>query len=339
MPLRLFILAVVSLLIAGCASEQKLDRGVVVQEARLEAGVYFTDDGERLPFRAYAAGPNPRAIVVALHGFNDYSRFIEDAARYFALAGIYTVAYDQRGFGLSTGRGRWHGTDALVRDLRTFLSLVRKDYPMVPLFVLGESMGGAVASKALADGSESLVDGVILSSPAVWSRDAMPWYQRAGLWLLVRIAPAMTLSGKGVRIEPSDNMPMRIELSRDPLVIKESRVDALAGLVDLMDDAVASLPRLRQRMLFLYGERDEVIPAKPVIRVLEAMSEGFSSDTTFSLYSRGYHMLLRDMQRQVVQQDVAAWIIRRATRLPSGEDIDRVSMIERLSGNIERLKK
>src|SRR3546814_13687678 len=62
-----------------------------------------------------ADGP-PAAIILALHGFNDYSRSFEAPAAYWADRGIATYAYDQRGFGQTPHRGLWPGAARLIAD-------------------------------------------------------------------------------------------------------------------------------------------------------------------------------------------------------------------------------
>ncbi len=304
-------------LLSACAPQFGVQR-TEVRTPALNSSYFEASDGTRLPLRTYASGPHPKAIVIALHGFNDHSGFIDEAARHYASQGIHTVAYDQRGFGAAPGRGEWAGEAALVDDLLTMAALTRQQYPDVPLYVLGESMGAAVAAVALADAPAARVDGVILSAPAVWSRDFMPWYQRLALAVAARIAPTMTLSGKGVRITPSDNLEMRIALARDPLVIKETRIDGLYGLTDLMDRARSAVTRLRHRTLILYGIRDEVIPKKPLIGLLESMpAQQGPQHFRFALYPNGYHMLQRDLQRAVVWDDVVTWALYTDRPLPS----------------------
>ena len=72
-------------------------------------------DGAELPLRSWLpqAGP-PDAVLVALHGFNDYSNFFDGPGRWLAGRGIASYAYDQRGFGGAPHRGLWAGTEALA---------------------------------------------------------------------------------------------------------------------------------------------------------------------------------------------------------------------------------
>ena len=60
-------------------------------------------------------------------------------------------------------------------------------------------------------------------------------------------------------------------LGRDPLVIKETRVDTIYGLVDLMDAALAAAPRLDAPMLVMYGAHDEIVPRPPIRRFVGAL--------------------------------------------------------------------
>jgi alpha-beta hydrolase superfamily lysophospholipase len=210
----------------------------------------------------------------------------------------------------------WAGEEAYADDLKAFVAQARLRHPGVPLYVLGESMGGAVAIVALAAGP-ALVDGLILAAPAVWGRATMPWYQRALLDTLAYTAPSLRLTGSGLKIKPSDNIEMLRALGRDPLVIKATRVDAMYGLTNLMGAALQSAGALQVETLVLYGERDQIIPREPVKQMLAAMP---SAQTRTAFYSDGYHMLLRDLQAEKPWQDIAAWIDNHAAPLPSGAD-------------------
>lgn len=287
--------------------------------APLETGAIFvTADGVRLPVRTYPASSSPRTVLLALHGFNDHSGFIDDAARHFAAAGIETIAYDQRGFGGASDRGRWGGAAAMVEDFLAVLRDVRARHPGLPVVVLGESMGAAVVAVALKTQPRAEVAGVILASPAVWSRATMPWYQRFGIWVGAALTPGLTLHGPSFGIHPTDNVAVREALAKDPRVIHQTRLDALSGLTDLMDQAAIALPAIRQRTLLLYGLRDAMMPRRPLIGLFEHWPANPPSNLRFALYPDGYHLLMRDQQRQRVWDDVLVWLQQPQQALPSG---------------------
>ena len=197
-------------------------------------------------------------------------------------------------------------------DLVDALAAARARFPGVPVFALGESMGGAVLLSELAEPDPPKLDGVILVAPAVWSRSDMPPSYRVVLWLTAHTMPSLTVSGRGVvHIWPSDNIPMLRAYSHDPLVQKVTRADAVWGLAGLMDEARHAPEHLGPTppMLFLYGKSDQVIPAGPTEAVLKALGARVEARR----YERGYHMLLRDLDGPIIWQDILDWIGRRRT--------------------------
>jgi acylglycerol lipase len=284
---------------------------------------FTTTDGLTLPLRKWLPQGEPKAVILALHGFSDYSNAVDTPAKLWAARGIATYAYDQRGFGGAPGRGLWPGSEALTTDAVTAATLLRRMYPGKPLYLLGQSMGGAVAILA-ATGATGIrpapVDGVILSAPAVWTRDSMQFLPRMALWAGVRMFPGWVLTGESLHILASDNIPMLIALGKDPMVIKGARVDTLYGLVDLMDRTIEAAPALKAPMFLMYGAHDAVIPADPVRAFVAALPADRSQSDRFGYYQHGYHMLLRDLEGPRVAADVASWVLDRATALPSHAD-------------------
>jgi alpha-beta hydrolase superfamily lysophospholipase len=260
------------------------------------------------------------AVVIALHGFNDYSNFFDGAGRFLADRAIASYAYDQRGFGASPSRGLWPGSDVLMADLRAAIAAVRALHPGAPLYLFGESMGGAVVMTLMAEPRPPAVDGVILAAPAVWGRRSMPWYQTMALWMAVRTFPGSRVSGAGLGIQASDNTEMLRALGHDPMVIKGTRVDAVWGLVNLMDQAMAAAAALDGRLLILYGERDQLIPAGALAEMLARLPGEGTGQRRFALYAEGWHMLTRDLQAETVWRDIDGWIADPDTPLPSGAD-------------------
>ena len=89
------------LLLGGCAANFQPMGTAIVQPALTDHSL-IAADGFELPLRSWLpTDGKPRAVVVALHGFNDYSNAFDGAGRRFADQGIATYAYDQRGFGQS----------------------------------------------------------------------------------------------------------------------------------------------------------------------------------------------------------------------------------------------
>ncbi len=258
-----------------------------------------------------ADGP-PRAVILALHGMSDYSNAFDGPARQWAKSGITTLAFDQRGFGAGPNPGLWAGSAVMRNDLSDFVAAARARYPGVPLFALGESMGGAVLLSALVQPDPPALSGVILVAPAVWSRSDMPLLYRVALFAAAHLVPGLILSNNAasnvVTIIPSDNIEMLRALGRDPLFQKQTRADALFGLVNLMDEARAAPKQITvppPPILLLTGLKDMVIPRDAT----DGAIADLGPRAEVRRYDNGYHMLLRDLEGPKVNADVADWVL------------------------------
>lgn len=320
-------LLVACLTLAVCAPH--IERaGLRTASPVLGAKYIVTGDGAQLPLRIWQAENTPIAVVLALHGFNDYSKSFEEPASFWAKRGITTYAYDQRGFGEAPHPGRFASAETLVEDLVTASQLLKARHPELPLYILGESMGAAVIMAAHGGNDPSSVnrsaldrqigDGIILAAPAVWGRSTMNPFMRATLWIGAHTIPWLKVSGRGLKIRPSDNIEMLRGLARDPLIIKETRIDALYGLVNLMDAALAAAPHLKGRSLILYGAGEELIPGRSIDSLVQRLPK--NSNRRIAHYAKGFHLLLRDLGAAEVYGDVAAWITMPDAPLPSGAD-------------------
>jgi acylglycerol lipase len=315
------LLLLVTGLLAACAPTVQ-EAGPPVETPVITGDRLTMADGETLPLRSWLPpdGQPPRAVILALHGFNDYSTAFEDPAPGWAAAGIATYAYDQRGFGATRQPGIWAGEEQLIDDLRTAVGLIRERHPGTPFYLLGESMGGAVVMAAMTEAAPPEADGLILVAPAVWGRKTQGFFQSAALWVATHIIPWMRFTGQDLDIQPTDNMEVMRRMSRDPLVLKATRIDAINGLVNLMDRAYDAAPRLHARALVLYGSKEQVMPADAVLAALRRLPPESADERRIAVYPKGYHMLLRDLQADVVRADVLAWLADPASPLPSGAD-------------------
>lgn len=325
----LIVLVVAGGLPAGCATPRVHAPEGVFVPPRLQAEALAMQDGYRLPLSRWgpAESNRIRAVLLALHGFNDYANAFSGVGGYLAEQGVLTYAYDQRGFGRTADPGHWPGTDRLIADLETSVRLLGMRHPRLPIFVLGESMGGAVVLASRVD-----VAGVVLIAPAVWSRDRMNPLQRLALWTAAHTFPGLEVNGNGLRLYPSDNMEMLREYSADPWVLKETRIDGLWGVTNAMDRAVVAIERVVVPTLILYGENDKIIPKRPYCALVRDLPVG-APQVRLALYKDGWHMLTRDRQGERVLADIATWLTDWRAPLPSGEEAARGDdRIRRLCG-------
>lgn len=284
------------------------------------AGEWFVSfDGARLGLTVWSPQDEgwtgaPWAAIVALHGMSEHSDAFWRAGPYWASQGIIVYAFDQRGFGRSPQRGVWPGAALMRRDLTAALVAARARHPDAVLAVVGQSMGGAVALSADAASSAPLADRIIATAPAV---RRTPFVQRVPLWFASRLGgPTAVEPPKRIarRIQASDNIEALRRNGRDPLYLRDTRFDTLAGLVALMDEAALARAGRRTPLLVLHGDNDQLVARAAVERVAARLGPC----TRTGSYRDGWHMLLRDLQAETVWRDIVAFVRDPAAPAPSG---------------------
>lgn len=309
------------LLVGSCAPKVQEAGPAKISPALAEAS-FTTADGANLPIKSWIPDEDISAIIIAVHGMNDYKNAFAFPGSWWRMQGILTIAYDQRGFGETEEIGVWPGQELMRRDLATLVTLVKDKYPETPLYLLGESMGGAVVLTSVASQDFPEVSGVILSAPAVWGWGSMNIFYEALLRAAAHTFPDTKLTGRGLGVQASDNISVLRNLGSDPLFIKGTRIDAIYGLVDLMDNAYKSAEELDLPALLLYGANDELVPKEPV----EEMARKLPADANIVIYPDGWHMLMRDLQAPIVWLDIASWVKKRT--VPSGYRITSLPLFE-----------
>ncbi len=316
---RIVAAVLVILSLAACAPlVQRAGRpDLAFQGPRLEPTVFVSFDGARLGLQHWEPQGDPWAVIVGVHGMNDYANTFHLAAPWWAGQGIATYAYDQRGFGRSPGRGIWAGRELMNEDLRTIVALLRQRYPHALIAVAGVSMGGAVAIDAFASDRPPAADRLVLLSPAVWGWSDQPITNKAALWLAAHTLRGVVIKPPGFLLEKirvSDNIEELRRMGADPLLIWGARPDALYGLMETMQHGWRETGQVRVPAIYLYGAHDDIIPPKPALQAAGRLPPG---DRT-AYYANGYHLLLIDLQAPRVWADVASFIRDPAAPLPSG---------------------
>jgi alpha-beta hydrolase superfamily lysophospholipase len=109
----------------------------------------------------------PKAAIVCLHGLGLENRAFFSTANELNKRGYIVYALDVRGFGSWT---QTKGLETLdysraLTDIANVVQVIKKENPTLPIFILGESMGGAIALRAGGQ-LQDVVDGVIASVPS-----------------------------------------------------------------------------------------------------------------------------------------------------------------------------
>lgn len=317
---RLLAALVAVLMLAACAPMQLQQAGqppLGFPGPHLEADAVVSFDGARLGLSRWDSPDEPWAVIVGVHGMNDYANAFHLAAPWWASQGVTTYAYDQRGFGRSPQRTIWAGDELMIEDLRTVTALVQQAHPHALIVVAGESMGGAIAAQAFASDRPPPAHRLVLLAPAVWGWREQPLPYRTVLWFAANLTPGKVYEPPRwltSRISPTDNREELIAMGRDPLMVWGARSDTLYGLVSTMARGSEAVGRAAVPTLYLYGAHDQIIPENAALQAVK----GLKPTDRSAYYSKGWHLLTRDRQGPVVWRDILAFLRDPQATLPSG---------------------
>jgi acylglycerol lipase len=272
---------------------------------------------------------SPRATVALLHGLAEHAGRYEALAARLNAAGIELVAVDLRGHGRSPGRRtRVASIDEYLLDVEALLDAVcrrphnpdsldsanRPEHES-PLFLMGHSMGGAIAALFAIERHHTFASrnrplaGLILSSPALAPGRDVPQWKIAASRLISRIWPSFP----AMKVEPA-------LLSRDPPVVEANRRDSLvhhgsvpartgAEILVAMERIERGRAALRLPVLVYHGSDDKL--TEPEGSRLFAAHVG-SPDCTLTIYEGSYHETMNDLDRERVIDALIGWIAERS---------------------------
>ncbi|MEE3320648.1 MAG: alpha/beta fold hydrolase [Pseudomonadota bacterium] len=279
-------------------------------------------------------GPNePRGVVLLLHGTIAHSGFYSPMATFFSSRGFAVFGIDLRGWGQSQGYGR-NGVignyDEYLLDLRSAYQEVITRYPDAPLYLQGESMGGAIALLSQIEDTVE-VDGLILNAPAVrpglsFGPVSSPhWVSNMGLWTLSqpgKLFPNMPALYHGKLME---HMGIGLLLKKeeyqqafhdDPFAThKALPFSYFTGLQDATTRIEKGLDQVTAPVLIQQGTRDVLVPVKSSEFTLEHLG---SEDKTLLRYEKITHATLHDRRREEIWGDIISWL---EARLPEDDAV------------------
>jgi acylglycerol lipase len=240
-----------------------------------------------LYYQYWLPSSNQRAILLIAHGFAEHSGRYNNLVDYFVPRGLAVYALDHRGHGKSDGaRVKVDRFSDYVNDLKIYFDLVRKDNPGKKIFLVGHSMGSAIA----------------LLYTSIYQNEL------AGL---VTSGGGIDKPGSQSTLPQTEGQPLGTSfLSRDPEVIKAYENDPLVyrgpiptGLRGMMSEIsnVATIIKIPTLIMagnaVADGTRSQVL--------FESLG---SKDKTLKLYDGLRHEIFNEPEHIQVINDMAVWL-------------------------------
>ena len=299
--------------------------------------VLISDDGHRMYTYIFIPDSKPKGIVQIVHGLGEHAGRYKEFAEKLNEAGFLVCADDHRGFGRSTVSkdqighiADEKGHELIIEDLRHLMVNTKADYPNIPYFMFGHSMGSFLTRGFLIKYYKDL-DGAIIMG----TRGKMKGIENFGKTIAnfqksifggrkrAHLLDKLSVGGYGKKFFPKENSDLAW-LTSDKEEIKKvqedeyfadkpASIETYIQMFELIDkisnkDNYSSMNK-DFPILLISGDKDPVGDMGKGVKWVYDMykSLGFK-DVNISLYKDGRHEILNDVQGDDVYNEIIAWL-------------------------------
>jgi alpha-beta hydrolase superfamily lysophospholipase len=270
----------------------------------MRCGSLLASDGAEIPYRLWTAR-KPLAAVLLLHGAFDYAAAFDEIGPRLVQKNFTALAIDQRGFGATRSRGTWSATSRMTEDaIDAARHLLARAGWATPLFVVGESLGGAVAVHAAALNRLPQLRGLVLMAPGALAsriRHRLLAFMAAAVRFAAGDSEIVFERLAGWELTPA----AAIRLIGDPLVMRRIKPEMVWGMAELARSAVSEASSVATPVLTMVGERDELL-RQACVRTL---FDNLAGDKSWHVVPDAPHLLLHWRRSNEILRDVVAWMM------------------------------
>ncbi|HKP67803.1 MAG TPA: lysophospholipase [Pyrinomonadaceae bacterium] len=259
--------------------------------------------GLKIATRSWQPEGKPRAIMILVHGFNAHSGYMVWPGEQFTANGFASYALDHRGRGKSEGERFYvENFSDYLGDLDRLVNIARDENPGLPIYMLGHSAGGVIATSYVFDHQPEIA-GLICESFAF--DVGLPDIASLLLKGLSHLAPHLhvfTLKNEFFSRDPEAVAAM----NADPLIANESQpAETAAEMLKAADRLLQNMPNFTTPVFIIHGTEDKATRYQGSQYFYDHAG---SSDKTLKLYEGHYHDLLNDIDKEIVMKDILEWL-------------------------------
>lgn len=284
----------------------------------------------------------PKAVLQIVHGMAEYVDRYHDFAVKMAEKGFVVVGNDHLGHGLSVPEGGTYGyfcendpATVVVRDVHRLKKLTQQEYPGLPYFIMGHSMGSFITRNYLCKYGTGINGAIIMSTGMqkkvlVSSARKMAAIQKA-LHGSKYVSKVLDKAAFGKYNKMIENAKTTSDwLSRDEKKVEAYIKDPLCGftftvngfqtLFELMwrlykQENLVHMPK-ELPVMFVAGAADPVGDYfEGVERAVTSFKEVGMQDITVKKYEKCRHELLNELEQEQVAEDILGWLLEKIAAL------------------------
>ncbi len=276
---------------------------------------YFTcKDGTKLFVQYWLPDKGPvERVLLCMHGMSAHGWYYSLTADALVPHGVAVYVPDYRSHGLSDGHpGHLSDGIILVEDIAELSEHIMARHPGARLFVLGESLGGAVNVNFNID-HPGKAAGMILLAPAI--KPAMKFSLRDFIKIpFYLLAFLISRSWRVVKVTGDEHRGMRnkdniVYDQNDPLHLKYVSTAYMMAVKKLLDRAAKiGAASIKTPALIFQGGMDVAVSAAATKQFFENLA---SEDKTFKFYPEAFHCMQTDSGCADMRDIIRDWLLAR----------------------------
>lgn len=258
-----------------------------------------------LYYRQWLPTSDIKGVVLLVHGLGEHCQRYEHLAAYFNQAGYGINTMDLPCHGKSTGtRGHVYNFDLFENAVLELYKRTKISHPNTPLFLLGHSMGGLIATRLLISHQDKF-QGALLSGAAIQSPQEPPSWQVAIIKLIAKIlpkAPMLALDASAISRDPK----VVEKYMADPLVSKDKlSAQFLVSMTNAMQECKDSAKNINLPLKVMHGS-DDVMTAPAGSRLLHDSVS--SNDKQLTIYDGLFHEIFNEPEYESIFAEMVCWM-------------------------------
>ena len=268
-------------------------------------GDFKGERGLDIYFQAWLPESDPTAVLLVVHGLAEHSGRYMNLVNRFVPLGYAVYGLDHIGHGKSDGqRAHVENFSDFTGTLTLFSSMVRVRHPDTPVFIVGHSMGGLIASCYLLDHSDEFA-GAVISAPSI-----KPSGKVSGATVFIgKVLSALFPKAGLLQLDAA-------AISKDPEVVRAYREDPLvyngkisarlaAEMMKTMERVAAEAEKITLPILIVQGTEDKLVDPSGAQLLCDRSG---STNKTIKMYDGLYHEVFNEPDRERVLKDVEDWL-------------------------------
>ncbi len=285
----------------------------MIQQIQHREG-HFTGDGElNLYYQAWLPQGHPQAVLVLVHGLGSHSGTFNNIVQTLVPQGYAVYGFDLRGHGRSPGaRGHINSWSKFRKDLSRFFQFIALQQGQIPYFLLGHSLGAAIAIDYALHFPNGL-HGVIASALPLGKVGVPPLKLAIGQ-ILSRVWPHFTLNTGIDRAATSRDPEAIAAIATDPLRHTRGSARLATEFITKAEWLQTHAVCLQVPLLLLHGSEDRIsLPEASHVFFRQVIC----ADKENHEYKGSYHDIHDDLDYREMLSDLGNWLERHLEKKPA----------------------